>query len=84
MTVSHQDSSQYSGRSQQCCSLESLHSSSYFQVIQSHNQCFGGCTERSIDNWYHRHFIIIIIIISDLTFLDFDVEIFTVTYFIFF
>ena len=30
-----QDSPQYSGRSQQCCSLEGLHSSSYFQLPQS-------------------------------------------------
>ena len=29
------DFSQYFGRSQQCCSLNGLHSSSYFQVLQS-------------------------------------------------
>ena len=33
-----QDSSPYSGRSQQWCSLGDLHSSTYFQVLQSHNQ----------------------------------------------
>ena len=30
-----QDSSQYSSRSQQCCNLDGLHSSSQFQVLQS-------------------------------------------------
>ena len=30
-----QDSSQYSGRSQKCCSLDGLHSSSNFQIHQS-------------------------------------------------
>ena len=33
--LSLQDSSQCSGWSQQCCSLDCLHSSSYFQVLQS-------------------------------------------------
>ena len=32
---SFQDSSQYFGRSQQCCSLDGLHSSANFQVLQS-------------------------------------------------
>ena len=35
-----QDSSQYSGRSVQYCSLDGLHSSSYFQVLQSRYQSF--------------------------------------------
>ena len=35
VSSSLQDSSQYSGRSQQCCSLDGLHSSSNFQVLQS-------------------------------------------------
>ena len=30
------DSSQYSGRSQQCYSLDGFHSSSYFQILESH------------------------------------------------
>ena len=33
-----QDSSQYSGRFHLCCSLDCLHSSSYFQVPKSHYQ----------------------------------------------
>ena len=33
VSLSLQDSSQYSGRSQQYCSLDGLHSSSYFQVL---------------------------------------------------
>ena len=35
VSSSPQDSSQYSGRSQQCCSLDGLHSSSNFQILQS-------------------------------------------------
>ena len=50
------DSSQYSGRSQQYSSLDGLHSSSYFQLLQSLQQSFGDCTERTNYNWYHRHF----------------------------
>ena len=34
VTASLQDSSQYSGQSQQCCSLDGFHSSSYLQVFQ--------------------------------------------------
>ena len=34
VSSSLQDSSQYSGRSQQCCSLDGLHSSSNLQVLQ--------------------------------------------------
>ena len=33
VSSSRQDSSQYSGRPQQCCSLDDLHSTSYFQVL---------------------------------------------------
>ena len=51
-----QDPSQYSGRSQQCCSLDSLHLSSHFQVLQSLYQPFSDCTECTNYNWYHRHF----------------------------
>ena len=35
VSSSLQDSSQYSGRSQYCCSLDGLHSSSYFQLLHS-------------------------------------------------
>ena len=51
-----QDSSQYSGLSQQCSSLDSLHSSSYFQVLQSLYQSFGNCNKSTNYNWYNRHF----------------------------
>ena len=40
-----QDSSQYSGWSQYYSSLDVLRSSSYFQVLQSFYQSFGGCTK---------------------------------------
>ena len=48
-------------------SLDGLHTSSYFQVLQSLYQSFGDCTKRTNYNWYQRHllgplFIIIIII----------------------
>ena len=48
VSLSLQDSSQYSGRSQQCCSWDSLHSSSYFQVLQSLYQYFSNCTKAPI------------------------------------
>ena len=51
-----QDSSQYSGRSRQCCSLDSLHPSRYFQVLQSLYQSFGDCIKSTNFNRYHRHF----------------------------
>ena len=61
------DSSQYSGRSQQCGSLDSLRLARYFQVLQSLYQPFSDCTQSTNYNWYSRHFrvpqIIIIIII---------------------
>ena len=37
--------SPYSDRSQLSCSLDGLHSSSYFQVLQSLYQFFGNCTK---------------------------------------
>ena len=37
-------------------SLDGLHSSSYFQAIQSLYQSFGDCTKSVIFNWYHSHF----------------------------
>ena len=51
-----QDSSQYSGPSQECFSLDGLHSSSYFQVLQSLYQSFADCTKSTNYNWNHRHF----------------------------
>ena len=51
-----QDSSQYSGQSQHCCTLDGLHSSSYLQVLQFLYQSFGAYTEQANYNWYHRHF----------------------------
>ena len=50
------DSSQYSGRSQQCYSFDGLHSSCYFKVLQSLYQTVGDCTERINYNWYPYHF----------------------------
>ena len=50
------DSSQYSDRSQLCCSLDSLHPSRYFQLLQSLYQSFGDCTKSTNYNWYNRHF----------------------------
>ena len=51
-----QDFSSYTVWSQQCCSLDSLNSSSYLQVLQSLYQSFGNCTKRANYNSYHRHF----------------------------
>ena len=51
-TKSPQDSSQYSCRSQQCCSLDGLHMSSYFRVPQSLYQSFGDCTKSTNNDWY--------------------------------
>ena len=50
------DSFKYSGRSQQCCSLDCLLSSSYFQVLQSLYQSFGDCTKSTNYNWYNCQF----------------------------
>ena len=44
---------QYSDRFQQCCTLDGLHLSSYFQVLQSQSQSFGDRTKCSSYNWYH-------------------------------
>ena len=51
-----QDPSQYSGWSQQCCCLDGLLTSSYFQVFQSMNQFFGDYTKNITYNRYNRHF----------------------------
>ena len=50
------DSSQYSVQSQQWCCLDGLHSSNYFQVLQSLFQLFGDIIKRTNYNWYQRHF----------------------------
>ena len=55
VSLSIQDSSEYSRQFQQCCSLDGLHSSAYLQVFKSRYQSFGDCTERADYNWYHRH-----------------------------
>ena len=51
-----QEFSQYSGWSQQYCSLDDIHSSFYFQDLQSMYHSFGNYTEFANYNWYHRHF----------------------------
>ena len=56
VSSSLQDSSKYSGWSQQSCSLDGLHSSSYFHVLQSLYQTFGDGTECTNHNWYHCRF----------------------------
>ena len=50
------DSSQYPSLSQLYSSLDVLHSSSYFQVLQSLYQSFGDCTKSTNHNWYNRYF----------------------------
>ena len=56
ISSSLQDSSQYSGRSQYCSSLDGFHSSSYFKVLQSLYQSFGDCNKSTNFNWYNCHF----------------------------
>ena len=56
VSSSLQDSSQYSDQSQQCSSLDGLHSSFYFQVLQSLYQSFGDCTKCTNHNWYNHQF----------------------------
>ena len=50
-----QDSSQYSGRSQQYSSLNGLVSSSDFQRFQYSFKSFGDRSVCTIYNWYHHH-----------------------------
>ena len=50
------DTSQYSGKCQQCCSLDCLHSSCYFQALQSVYQFFGDCTKSTNPSWHNRYF----------------------------
>ena len=47
-----QDSSQYSGRSQQCCSMNGLDSFSDFQLFQP---SFSSLFKWASDNWYYRN-----------------------------
>ena len=54
ISSSFQDTSQYSGRSQQCYSLDSLYPSRYLKVLQSLYQSFGDCTKSTNYNWYNR------------------------------
>ena len=49
ISVSLQNSSRYSGRSQQRCCLNGLLSSSYFQVLSSLCRTIGDCTKRTND-----------------------------------
>ena len=56
VSSSFQDSPLYSSRSQQCCSLDGLHLSSYFHVLQFFYKSFGFCTKNTNYNFYHRHF----------------------------
>ena len=53
---SFQDSSQDYGRSQQCCSLDSLHPFCYFQVVQALYQSFGDWTMCPNYTSHNRHF----------------------------
>ena len=51
LNASLQDSFQYSGQSQQCCSLDGLHFFCYFQVLQSLCQYFSNCTKSTNYNY---------------------------------
>ena len=46
-------------RSQQCCILDGLHSSTYFQVLKFFYQSFGDCTNSTNYNWYNCHFYVL-------------------------
>ena len=56
VSSSLQYSSQYSSRSEQCCSLGGVDLSSYFFVLQSLYQSFCDYTQVTNYNWYNRHF----------------------------
>ena len=49
-----QVSSLYALRSSQCFSLDGLHSSSYFHVLESLFESFRDFTERTDYKWYKR------------------------------
>ena len=51
-----QNSSQYSGCPQKFCSLDGLHSFSYFLVLQFMYRFFGDSTKGTNYNWYKRYF----------------------------
>ena len=55
VSSSLQDPSQYSSRSQYCCSLNGNHSFSYLHTLQSLYQFFGICSETAKYNKYHCH-----------------------------
>ena len=55
VSSSLQNSFQYSGRSQQCFSLDGLHLSFHFQILKSLYQLFRVCTEYANYNRYHRY-----------------------------
>ena len=71
VSSSLKNSSEHSGQSQQCCSLDDLHLSSYFQVIQSLYQSFGNRAEGTNYNCYHRHFHFIISQVMSSLFISF-------------
>ena len=58
VSTSLQDSSRYSGQSQQSYSLDGIQTSSYFQFVQSLYQSFGNCTDRTNYLRNHRHFLV--------------------------
>ena len=53
VSSSLQNSSQYSGWSQQCCSLDGLNSSSDFQLFQSLYRTLGDRCKRTKKNYYY-------------------------------
>ena len=53
VSSSHQDTSQYSDRSEHCCSLYFLYFSSYIQVLQFTYPSFGDRTKSINYNWYN-------------------------------
>ena len=50
-----QEPCEYSDRSQQCCSLDSLDSWTDNRFFQSFFQYFWNCYKCTNDNWYHHH-----------------------------
>ena len=55
VSLSLQDSTQYSGRSQSSCSLDGLGSPYDFQLFYLNYQGFKGRSKCTSYNWYHRH-----------------------------
>ena len=56
VSSSLRDSSQYSGIFQLYSSFDGLHSSCYFQVLQSLYLSFVDCNKSTNHNWYYSHF----------------------------